>query len=117
MMMYGNGLRNGTPSNSLSGAQNELFEQLSHPTRRYILLELAVADPGEAFSLEDSTTEIDPAGQNRIELWHQHLPKLSNAGYVEWDKQTETLVRGPRFDAVAPILKLLIEHGDRLSDE
>ncbi|ELZ81869.1 hypothetical protein C453_17674 [Haloferax elongans ATCC BAA-1513] len=52
-----------------------------------------------------------------MELFHTHLPKLDDAGFVDWDPRTGAVVRGPRFDAVEPVLRLFADHTDELPSE
>lgn len=42
--------------------------------------------------LRGSPSEIE------TELRETHLPKLAEAGYIEWDPETGTISKGPRFD-------------------
>ena len=60
--------------------------------------------------------EADDADLNRLkaELQHVHLPKLAEAGYIDWDAKTQTIRRGPNFNEIAPLLRLIDEHGDDL---
>jgi hypothetical protein len=89
---------------------DELFELLSHKYRRYILLTLATPD-----DRTDEPVEMTLFAGNdepdilRIELRHNHLPKLDDAGLVDWDPEAETLAHGPRFEAVEPFLELIDE--------
>ena len=117
MASNGSEARTGGAPSGLPGPRDELFDQLSHPARRRILFELAVADAGDAFDAEEFATEAAPAGRTRVDLRHNHLPKLAAAGYIDWNRQTDTFACGPRFDAVAPALELLVAHSDRLPDE
>ncbi len=47
----------------------------------------------------------DPAAQAR--LYHIHLPKLESAGLVDWNRRGKTVVRGPTFDDVVPLLETI----------
>lgn len=49
-----------------------------------------------------------------IELKHTHLPKLADAGYIEWDRETGRISKGPNFDEIEPLLELLENHADEL---
>lgn len=46
-------------------------------------------------------------------LHHVHLPKLDDYGFVEWDRETEAVRRGPVFDEVEP---LVVELRNRVED-
>lgn len=52
-----------------------------------------------------------------LELEHNHLPRLTEAGYVEWDRETGELSRGQNFEEIAPILTLLEDHADELPSD
>jgi hypothetical protein len=46
---------------------------------------------------------------------HVHLPKLDAAEYVDWDRETDDVRPGPRFDEIRPLLEVLLENRDRVS--
>nr|WP_233510394.1 MULTISPECIES: hypothetical protein [unclassified Haloferax] len=58
-------------------------------------------------------------GRNRdrlkVELFHIHLPKLADAGFVEWNRHRGSVARGPRFDEIEPLLRFLDENAGELS--
>ncbi|SFB71316.1 hypothetical protein SAMN05444422_101404 [Halobiforma haloterrestris] len=94
---------------------DELFEVLSKPPRRRILTALAETNPRRE-------TEFVPRDFTRdgrredvlVGLYHTHLPKLDDAGFIEWDPNSRTITRGPRFAEIAPIVELLTAHRDDL---
>jgi len=99
-----------------SASLSELFEILSHEYRRYVLWVLADLDrrPDESV---DTTRVLRCEGEPdilRIELVHNHLPQLDDYGFVDWDQETETLRRGPRFDEVKPFIDLMNENRDEI---
>jgi predicted transcriptional regulator len=53
----------------------------------------------------------------RIELVHTHLPKLESLGYVSWNRDTGTVVKGERWEEIEPVLELFEQHADRLPFE
>ena len=55
------------------------------------LLEGSVATTNDLL-LRGSPSEIE------AELRETHLPKLAEAGYIEWDPETGTISKGPRFE-------------------
>ncbi|MFC7133140.1 MULTISPECIES: DUF7344 domain-containing protein [Salinibaculum] len=91
-------------------ATDELFDQLSHPVRRDVLVELLRADPGA----EVHISEFARSDRGRSSLYHTHFPRLAAAGYIEWDRRTDTIAAGPRFETVTPVLELLVAHSNRL---
>lgn len=50
-------------------------------------------------------------------LYHVHLPKLDDYGFVEWDRETESVRRGPVFDEVEPLVEELRNRVDDRHDE
>ncbi|MGM0718738.1 MAG: DUF7344 domain-containing protein [Halobacteriota archaeon] len=49
-----------------------------------------------------------------IQLTHNHLPKLVDAGYIQWDRDTGEISKGPRFNEIEPLLELIENHADEL---
>ncbi len=54
------------------------------------------------------------ADEAESELRRTHLPMLEAEGYIEWDRETGEISRGPRFDEIEPFLELIEEHEDEL---
>jgi hypothetical protein len=94
---------------------DRMFDVLSHPYRRRVLLLVSEANPrGEdEFSPSDVATD-DDAELLTTELFHSHLPKLAESGFIDWDRDTHTIRRGDRFDEIAPLLRLMHDHQDEL---
>lgn len=96
----------------LSSNIDRIFESLSHRHRRLILLCIQDADVTQQADLlfregtDPETTEL--------ELTHTHLPKLAEAGYIEWDQETGEISKGPRYDEIEPLLDLIATHADEL---
>lgn len=55
--------------------------------------------------------------QIETDLTRNHLPKLEEAGYIEWDRDTGEISKGPRFDEIKPLLELIENHADELPDD
>lgn len=106
--------RNDEPGHSLS----ELFEMLSHAYRRRILTAVGRANPHDEDDLPSETSpgEDDEAALAllRQQLYHVHLPKLDDAGFIDWNRETGIIRRGPRFEEIEPLLRLMNEHRDEL---
>ena len=49
-----------------------------------------------------------------ISLQQNHLPQLEDHGFVEWDRETNTVSRGDSFDEVEPTLRMLLANADDL---
>ena len=70
--------------------------------------EIAGSDTTES---PDSRTGVERA---KIELHHNHLPKLAEHDVIEWDQEKGVVTRGPAFDAVEPLVALLQRHSTAL---
>lgn len=94
---------------------DELFEVLSKPPRRRILTALANANPRHEveFAPRDFTSN-EQCEDVLVSLQHAHLPKLDEAGFIEWNHGSKTITRGPRFDEIAPLIELMTTHRDEL---
>ena len=79
--------------------------------RRVALLALS-RDPGGATVAEVARLlSADPTDAT-IALRHCHLPKLERRGYVDWDRETGDLSRGPRFAEIEALLDLFETSAD-----
>jgi hypothetical protein len=95
---------------------DDTFAALSHAYRRRILSLLARHGPEARFEIGDPIRASD--NQNiEITLHHNHLPKLDRIGFIEWDREANTIGRGFHFEEIKPVLELLIEHQEELPDE
>lgn len=88
---------------------DRILDALGDVRRRRVLDLLATADPGETVRLE-SAVAADAEDRELTALYHVHLPKLVNAGYVSWTPETDVIGRGQRFDEAAPVLELFATH-------
>jgi len=100
-------------------ALDRAFDLLSHPYRRRILTLLEDRNPreGEEFSPDEIAAEDVDLELFTRELYHHHLPKLEEAGYIEWDREEDVVRHGPRFDEVAPLVSLMRDHADELPED
>lgn len=93
----------------LSRQTDRILETLAERQRRVVLMLLkggAVENEGDL--LFRSKDEAKAA------LVHNHLPKLEEAGYIKWDRESGTIEKGPEFDEIEPLLELIEEHSDEL---
>jgi len=93
----------------------ELLVLLSHPHRRRIVTRLNTSNPRDEdeFDLE-SIPAGDELDAETIDLIHNHLPKLADAGFVDWDQERQVVTRGPRFHEIAPLVDLMVAHQEEL---
>ena len=102
-----------------SASLDVMFDALREPYRRQILLAVSDHNPRDEdeftsaeFASDDA--DADELDQLELELYHSHLPKLAENGYIKWNPETHTIRRGPNFDDIAPLLKLMKDHADEL---
>lgn len=91
---------------------NRMFAALSHPRRRRVLSLVGEQEfaTGDDYSVEAVASETDDPERLRTELYHHHLPKLAEMGYIEWDPETLAFRRGSEFDEIQPLIDLLRTH-------
>jgi hypothetical protein len=99
----------------LSPGMDRIFDALCERHRRLILLTLH--QTGSADISELRLRGNDDPDITEIHLRHSHLPKLEDIGYVEWDEETDTISKGPRFSEIEPLLELIENHADELPDD
>jgi hypothetical protein len=92
---------------------------LGHRSRRRILSQISEYDSTERdeFPVADLPSAGVDETQWAVELCHIHLPKLAEAGYIEWDKTSRTIRCGPEFDEIEPLVTVLREHPTEFPDE
>lgn len=92
------------------------LEAVGHPRRRRVLFALLRADDSRQ---DVSVLELDCDASDRemrLSMQHVHLPKLAELGIIEFDDDL-TVRRGPTFDRIEPLVRLLDEHRDRLAGD
>lgn len=91
-----------------------LFDALSREPRRRVLEALRVRNPRTTDEFVRSSPRPDGTDQDTIRLHHVHLPRLDEAGFIEWDREMGTIERGPNYDEVRPVLAILADRSDEL---
>lgn len=91
----------------------ELFDHLGHHLRRRVLVKLSRANPRgrDEFTTSEFTKDDEDL---ELDLFHRHLPKLDGAGFINWDREADIITRGPRFEEIAPLVRLMDGHADEL---
>ncbi len=93
-----------------------IAEALGNQTRRRILLELLYHNPvGEPEAV--SKNDARGAENRELELIHLHLPKLDDMDYIAWDRENQTILKGPNWEEIEPVVRLLNDNEDRLPDD
>ena len=106
------------PANPL----NESFEVLSHQFRRRILMAVARQNlENEEDIVSESMGDVhekDEALETlQLQLYHRHLPKLAESGFINRDRDSDTITRGPRFEEIEPLLRLMHDHQEQLPED
>lgn len=107
-----------TTQNAGSQRSAEVYGSLSHSYRREILTELYRREHSEGFPIpvdELVKEDLGPRGIS-LELYHHHLPRLADAGFIRWDKEVNVVRRGPRFDDAASIIELMVDDREELPE-
>jgi len=99
---------NEPPDVFTSSRMDRLMEVLSKQQRRVILYRLKRDDRLQPFQESDALDNTD------IELYHVHLPQLEAAGYIDWNRETGAVMKGPQYDEVETFLTLIENHADEL---
>lgn len=87
---------------------DDLFDALANHHRRQLLSTLLDSKP---------ETEIPVPETLTVRMNHAHLPRLDEAGYIEWDRERDVIRRGSRFDDVLPIITIMRENDHELPGE
>lgn len=89
-----------------------VFEALNHLGRRRLLMALLtndMVDPSEYFEGRKENVEV--------QLNHNHLPKLEEAGFIKWDRENGIIYKGENWEQIEPLLTLMNNHKDELPDD
>jgi len=101
------------PDRLQSREMDSILTALGDRHRRVILLLLK---QGRVLTESDVMVRGDEEAIEH-ELLRTHLPMLEEAGYIEWDPETSTISKGPRFDEIEPLLDLMENHSDELPQD
>lgn len=99
------------PHDALTSSElDTLMHILSDQQRRIILYTLRREHPSDVSDL--LVRGLEQPDHTDIELHHIHLPKLDEAGYIQWDRETDEVRPGARYDDIEPLLGLIGGHTD-----
>ncbi|WP_210424941.1 DUF7344 domain-containing protein [Halorussus halobius] len=90
--------------------------------RRRVLFALLRERPGASgrgSSGAGTGVEVESLGggglaMSSVDVYHNHLPKLDDLGFVSWDRETGVVAPGPQFEEIRPLLELLADNGHEL---
>ena len=114
------------PHDATAEQMNRLFGLLTDRRRRYVLKRLQTAN--QPISLEELVADIsawedtpppetsptDRVNEVTVSLQHCHLPKLADAGLIEYDRSTKnvTYTDHPQVEALVDRFSELFPDGD-----
>lgn len=96
---------------------DDCFNALANELRRALLVNLLHQSPFRVSMSSHDDRAGGPTASNRrerMQLWHLHLPKLEDYGFIRWDREAGVVERGPRFDEIRPLLEFLERYSDSL---
>jgi hypothetical protein len=96
----------------------EALSALSNPYRRQLLVALLEHNPQDSDDRDplDILSGTEEPDVLETELFHRHLPKLDDMGFITWNRETDQISKGPRWEEIAPLLELIYTHQDELPD-
>lgn len=89
---------------------DQAFGALSHASRRHLLIALLKDDLCQLHEFRPADPKEETTA---IELHHHHLPKLDDADFIDWDRETGRFARGYKFEEIRPLLEFV---NDRWGD-
>lgn len=98
-----------------AAARDDLFDALSHARRRFVLQHLRSSDrpvsvddlSSELAAWEDDASSNHASGRVALSLLHVHLPKLADAGLVEYDEQWRRVALADDVDELHSMLQVV----------
>lgn len=96
---------------------DQMLEALQSRRRRQLLVNLVEKNPRDETK---QVKELDVTGDEEeflVTLRHVDLPKLEERGFIEWNRQTGEIVKGPQFGEIQPLVKMMIRHEDELPND
>lgn len=96
-----------------------VFSALAHSIRRDVLSMIVARNPrkGGEFESDDLVESSGEPERHYLELYHNHLPRLDEAGFIEWNQETDTILKGPNFEGIRPLIELVQDHEDELPED
>ena len=105
--------------NKLSSAVpfDEMVEALANVQRRKLLVALMDHNPQNDTPVVIADEKDAETMDRLVSMRHVHLPKLAEAGFIEWDEASHEVAKGEKFDEIRPLLELLDDHSDELPED
>jgi hypothetical protein len=97
---------------------DEVLGALADPYRRQLLLALIEHNPQD--DADPDPLNIHPGGDDELSelnIYMGHLPKLDEMGIIDWNEESDEIVKGPDWEEFEPLLRLIAENKDELPAE
>ncbi|WP_455429697.1 DUF7344 domain-containing protein [Natrinema altunense] len=98
---------------------DNFFRSVVNVQRRRLLVHMLSHNPEDESKLytDDIETSEMEAARLLTEMKHTHLPLLEDYGFIDWDRDTHEVTKGPEFDEIRPLLEMMINNKDELPDD
>ena len=94
---------------------DEIMAALADEHRRQLLVMLQEHNPQDAVQIPEAVqVDSEQLDDLQVELYHNHLPRLEDEGFIEWKRDQHAVVKGPEFDQIEPVLELFEDHAEEL---
>lgn len=89
----------------------DLYRVFTDPRRRRLLRRLNETPlDGVNASAIGHSADGSHSDDLAVEMRHVHLPMLEDAGFIDWDRESQRVSRGPRFNELDDVLQVADEH-------
>ncbi|WP_164471556.1 GAF domain-containing protein [Halosimplex salinum] len=96
-----------------SSQVDSMMETLGERARRFVLQTLLDDTSEDGVAILERANDLE---DDRVQLHHVHIPTLESDGYVDWDRDANTVFRGPNYSRIEPFVRLLNEYTDEFSE-
>ena len=92
---------------------DQIADALGDQARRHILVLLLDHNPVKQ---SEVVAKNDPREDEKLEiqLIHTHLPRLDDMDYIGWNRDHGTIVKGPNWEEIEPVVRLLSDNRERI---
>lgn len=87
---------------------DNIFDALRDEHRRELLFDLLEHNPQSVMKQSTANRQTEQADADRqlqIAMYHTHLPKLEDYGFIQWKKNAHEVTKGPQFGELRPLLE------------
>ncbi|CQR49056.1 hypothetical protein [Haloferax massiliensis] len=90
---------------------------IQHVERRQLLLALLTATSSGSALDDGRARPGTDVRKLKLQMYHVHLPKLERMGLIEPNGNWYDIRRGPHFDDIVPLLRVIDDHEKRLTGD